>query len=384
LLTKNKVLVLLDTANAPLQLAAGDFEQIKVKASSIAALDSNGDGKDELALVVGKSIEVWEWDAGGSKFERTKQISLGAHAVADADSAAEAKKAKTVASVMDGAKRNGDKFEDLVVGLPEAKVGKVAKAGVVLEFLGSKNGLAGKPSKVHTRATTQKEAGMEAVQPTANDRFGAQLHTVDFDDVGGENLLIGCPFCFNGTGGFWVERNDKTFLGQFLSVPGSFFGWAFSEADLNGDAVPDFVVGAPGVDQGAVKNAGAVYGYLGAAEAAPTFQSSFPAPLGNLGQNTPLGFGASLDADRFFSPGSFDVVMVGAPCLNVLGKDDAGGIVPIVLQNAQFPNGGVSPPLHFDGTIPGTGSPKAYVHGPNESSLLTARKMVAGLCAPDS
>lgn len=302
-------------------------------------------------------------------------------AAATANGVDEAKTIKTVASVMEAGKRNGDKYEDLVIGLPDAKVANVAKAGVVLEFLGGNKGLSSQPNKVHTRATTQSEAGSEAVQPVANDRFGAQIYLVDFDDTGPENLLIGCPYCLGKAGAFFAERHDKSFLFQRLAgdPPGTLFGWSFTDANLNGDAFPDFVVGAPGADLGAAKNAGAIYGYLGGpaaagSELAPTFTAVIGAPLGNLGQSTPLGFGAALEAEDIAHFGT-DQVLVGSPCLNLPGKTAAGGILLLV-----FSPPGLFPPIHLDGALPGLASAKGYVSLPNGSSLLSTKKAMADLC----
>jgi hypothetical protein len=378
LLSLSKVQIALDLSSLPQEPGPADFETLPLKASSIAALDSNGDGKDELALVVDRSLEIWEWDTKAGAFKRKKQIPLTPYAASADDGRTEAQ-AKPVDSVMDGGRRNGDKYEDLVIGLPNAKVGKVAKAGVVLEFHGSKKGLGSQPKKVHTLSTAQERGSQEAVLPVANDRFGAQIYLVDFDNTGPENLIIGCPYCYNKTGAFWAERNDKSFFGQTIAagnLPGSYFGWAFTDANLNGDAFEDFVVGAPGVDIGAVKNAGYIYGYLGgpaasaAAEAAPTFSAQMAAPLGNLGQSSPLGFGAALRDDVFGA----GVVLVGSPCLNLPGKVAAGGIVPVLFAT------GVGSPITLDGAQAGLASAKGYSDLPNSSSLLNTKAALKGLC----
>ena len=246
-------------------------------------------------------------------------------------------------------RRNGDVFDDLIIGLPDATVNNVPRAGAVLEFLGSPTGIGKTPSRIYRRGVNQVPG-----VPIANERFGSQVDLINYDGVGIDNLLIGNPFSLSGAGVVYIERNDRTFFGQTVSGAGSNFGWAFAPANLNGDNLTDFVIGAPGVNAGPHRNAGVIYGYAGNATT-PTFLQALGAPVSAFGQTTPLAFGAAIEAFDALGSGT-DLIFTGTPCFDLAGKKDAGAVIPVTLSGSLFN------PIHLDSpNVPGLARKNEWV-----------------------
>lgn len=291
-------------------------------------------------------------------------------AAASAAAVAGAATAPAAGVVLAVGRRNADAFEDLVVGVPAQTVSGKANAGAVYEFLGSSTGLRHTPSRVYRRGLNKVPG-----TPRASEGFGAQVELIDFDHKGFDNLFIGVPDGYSKTGVFYAEKADRTFFAQTLAggaAPGTFFGWAIARLNLDGDAYPDFAVGAPGWKSGAVENAGAVYLYRGG-PGAPVYAGVLvvAAPLG---QTTPLGFGASLEGMDVLHAGT-DQILVGAPCFDLPGKKDAGALVPVTLTALYAP-------IHLDrGVIAGAAAANDYLGSANGSQFLDTRARVADLCA---
>ena len=106
----------------------------------------------------------------------------------------------------------------------------------------------------------------------AGDQFGSAFCTVDFNDDGYRDLVIGAPASDAGgtsSGKVYVYYGgidaDTCADLVLLGAPSSFFGKALSSAgDFNGDGIEDLLVGAPFYDSPA-SNAGAVYLFYGGA-----------------------------------------------------------------------------------------------------------------------
>ncbi|CAL9340998.1 hypothetical protein SUDANB108_00264 [Streptomyces sp. enrichment culture] len=79
---------------------------------------------------------------------------------------------------------NGDGYEDVAIGAPDATVGGAAKAGYVAVLYGAPEGFgAGK------KVFSQVSPGVPGT-PEANDRFGASLATADLDHDGYTDLVV--------------------------------------------------------------------------------------------------------------------------------------------------------------------------------------------------
>ncbi|MEW5796465.1 MAG: hypothetical protein AB1772_08890 [Candidatus Zixiibacteriota bacterium] len=144
------------------------------------------------------------------------------------------------------------------------------------------------------------------------DQFGSAFCTVDFNDDGYQDLVIGAPASdANGTSSGKVylylggPMADTVADLHFVGVASSFFGKALASAgDFNNDGAEDLLVGAPFYDQPA-NNAGAVYLYYGAAQVDSVVDHIF------FGEADSDYFGIAVGSSDFNDDGVADIV-VGA------------------------------------------------------------------------
>ena len=143
---------------------------------------------------------------------------------------------------------NGDGVPDLLVGAPKQDVGANLEQGQAYLLSG---------------ATGALILTLDNPIPQAGAKFGAAVASAgDFDNDGKNDLLIGAPeqdvgLCQIGdttgcsVGQAFVFSSATGALLRTLSHPiphsSSFFGSAVASiGDINGDSIPDFVVGVPG------------------------------------------------------------------------------------------------------------------------------------------
>lgn len=188
----------------------------------------------------------------------------------------------------------------------------------------------------------------------SDDEFGAALAAGDFDDDGYDDLAIGAPgeapgddpaagavFLYKGTAyGYtpwmWLSQASAFdgFDGLGANEAGDGFGETLVVGDFNGDGVDDLAVGAPNESVNGIAQAGAVYLYLGYANAknSPNLglrprmvvtQSALGAGVDEAGDR----FGTSLAAGDFDHDGDDDLA-VGAPHEAAGGNPvDSGAVV---------------------------------------------------------
>ncbi|MFE7158550.1 FG-GAP-like repeat-containing protein [Streptomyces sp. NPDC057636] len=144
---------------------------------------------------------------------------------------------------------NHDGYADLAVGLPNASVSGVAKAGYVNIVWGGKGGLGAGGSTRISQATT----GVPGT-PESGDRFGASVTTADVDGDGHTDLVVGAPGeDVTGKGAdagtvAVVHGSATGFAGGTTVADGPAASAAYGKSlvadDFTGDGEQDIVIGA--------------------------------------------------------------------------------------------------------------------------------------------
>lgn len=139
---------------------------------------------------------------------------------------------------------NGDGYRDLIVGAPDANVGKAKHAGFVGVTLGSKSG----PGRTHWKIT-QATNGVPGT-PEKNDRFGASVSSADYNGDGYADMAVGSPgengsgsvtVIFGAKGGF-AHRPVKAI--SFLAPGSHDYGKELASGDFDKDGYADLAVAA--------------------------------------------------------------------------------------------------------------------------------------------
>ncbi|MEU7406400.1 trypsin-like serine protease [Streptomyces sp. NPDC044948] len=224
---------------------------------------------------------------------------------------------------------NCDGVEDVAVADPMATVGGDAKAGLVRVVYGG-----GKGTAEITQDLDWVPGGSEG-----NDQFGTALATVDYDEDGCTDLVVGTPrenlgeavdtgmvdVLHGGRGGLGTSATKATHFEQGTGN-GTLAASASETGDLMGDALaagttaagePFIAIGTPGEKLGTVAKAGQVY-YVRGGTNVGVHQDRLDVP-GAVETND--GFGAVLAADA-------NHLAIGTPNENIAG-DDAAGMVAV-------------------------------------------------------
>lgn len=218
--------------------------------------DVNGDGFSDTAVVSGSTVVVYYgtpsqpaatpyWtinDAVG--FTQSNVVGFGKAITARGDF-------------------NGDGFADIAIGAPETTLATATRAGVVTIHYGPLRGAAGSIRRESLR------------HQAADTEFGHALASLDFDNDGFDDLVVGAPgwsdgqlkygaaFIFKGTSqGISTAATGLLIKSDRAAAR---FGHSLAYAgDLNDDGFGDLIVGAPGYHDVNAEE-GAAFVYLGRA-----------------------------------------------------------------------------------------------------------------------
>ncbi|WP_121748473.1 trypsin-like serine protease [Streptomyces sp. E2N166] len=223
---------------------------------------------------------------------------------------------------------NCDGAEDIAVADPQATVGGDAKAGLVRIVYGGGKGT----------AEISQDLGWVGGGSEANDQFGEAIATVDYDQDGCTDLLVGTPredlgsavdagmvdLLHGAPGGLGAGATKDTNFQQ-ATGNGSISASTPETGDLMGAALaagtsaagePFLVIGTPGEGLSGAAKAGQAF-YVSRGTNVSVHQDKLDVP-GAVQAND--GFGASVAADA-------NHIAIGAPDESINGDNTAGNLV---------------------------------------------------------
>lgn len=174
------------------------------------------------------------------------------------------------------------------------------------------------------RAGFDAPATLQSTTPQPNSYFGFAVTGGDFNGDGYDEVAVAAPYASVGglanAGEVNVFAAPSLAPGPTLRQPApeaeARFGWALAAGDMNGDTLDDVIAGAPYADVGATDGAGRVFIMRG-----PDF--SAVTAIDNPSPETNARFGGALATGDINNDSHLDLV-VGAPETPVSGLTRAG------------------------------------------------------------
>lgn len=234
---------------------------------------------------------------------------------------------------------NDDRNIDLAIGVPADFDGPDNRAGLVDVIFGTDNGLPTNP----TGSMAVLSQVLSGISARSGDDFGQALAVGDFNDDGVDDIAVGAPgrlsdrgvvYIYNGQDGekqFSSEPQtlfQRAEMGSRLEI-GDRFGAQLKAQDIDGDAIDDLVISAPGEDNGQ----GVAHLLFGSRSGITTDGNRLlkqgDANDGGSGGTPDNGdaFGTSLAIANFDGQGRLEIA-ASAPGENVGAFSDTPGLAP--------------------------------------------------------
>jgi hypothetical protein len=234
---------------------------------------------------------------------------------------------------------NGDKYDDLAVGVPRKKLGNKMNSGAMYVIYGSLRGLTNNSSQIW------HEDMLIPGQSEERDSFGFSLASGDFTGDGYDDLAVGVPnekvggknkagatYIIRGSSlglinnSFQLLYQNQTWYGD--AEEGDNFGYSLASGNFDGDDFEDLAIGVPYEDV-EEKDAGAVYVLFGCHEGLKKKHDGgwYQKRGGGKSEKEDL-YGYSL-ASGDFNNDKYDDLAVGVPREDIekgKNKNDAGAV----------------------------------------------------------
>ena len=337
--------------------------------TAVAIGEINGDGFDDLVVSANNADLPWATDGGEVYvFWGTTTWNSRINLMVDhADVTIQANEAQdhlgTALAVDD---INGDSFDDILVGAPDASPSGRLNAGTAYVF----NGWTILPDTIKLNLSF---ADVTIYGSSAGNRMGTSVAIGDFDFRSFGDIILGAPYTTTGSGVAAGEvyvllgNNNMHSVIDLNSNPnpadvriyGAYandnVGVAVAAGDVNGDGYCDVLVGAPYADVGSETEAGITYVIYGGAFVFPAVFDLAAAEhnvivYGNLENDNS---GSALTAGDINGDGFADII-IGAYGADTPGGNNAGesyvifgdGDSPVFTSRRQTPGGNL-PNIRF-------------------------------------
>ena len=231
---------------------------------------------------------------------------------------------------------DGDRYDDLAVGVPGEDVGAAHGAGAVNILYGGSTGLSAAANQLWHQDSPDIEGGSENF-----DQFGTPLAAGNFNGDRYDDLAVGVPseaigdtykagavhILYGGVAGLsaagdqlWSQGSPGT---EGAYEAGDLFGWALAAGNFDDDRYDDLAVGVPSEAIGAIDKAGAVHILYGTKNGLSStgdqlwYQDSWG--IEDASEDGDW-FGSALAAGNFNDDG-YDDLAVGVPGEDILWRD---------------------------------------------------------------